>query len=54
MRTKLTHSILLALLLLPLASNAATLYGRVVGVSDGDTITVLDSDRQQHKIRLEG
>ena len=54
MRIKLTHSILLALLLLPLATNAATLYGQVVGVSDGDTITVLDSDKRQHKIRLEG
>ena len=44
-------------LLLALASravNAATLDGRVVGVADGDTITVLDADRQQHKIRLGG
>jgi endonuclease YncB( thermonuclease family) len=39
-----------------LASNAyaETLTGRVVGVADGDTITVLDADRQQHKIRLGG
>ena len=28
--------------------------GRVVGVSDGDTITVLDSANVQHKIRLTG
>jgi endonuclease YncB( thermonuclease family) len=28
--------------------------GRVVGVSDGDTITVLDPDQRQHKIRLSG
>ena len=44
-------------LLLALASravDAATLDGRVVGVSDGDTVTVLDADRQQHKIRLGG
>jgi endonuclease YncB( thermonuclease family) len=26
----------------------------VVGVSDGDTITILDSGNRQHKIRLEG
>jgi endonuclease YncB( thermonuclease family) len=26
----------------------------VVGVSDGDTITVLDRDKRQHKIRLAG
>jgi len=28
--------------------------GRVVGVSDGDTITVLDAGNQQHKIRFDG
>jgi endonuclease YncB( thermonuclease family) len=33
---------------------AGTLEGRVVGVSDGDTITVLDSDKRQHKVRLTG
>ena len=30
------------------------LLGRVVAVADGDTITVLGADRQQHKIRLQG
>ena len=30
------------------------IQGRVVSVSDGDTITVLDADHQQHKIRLSG
>lgn len=34
--------------------HAATIEGRVVGVADGDTITVLDSDNTQHKIRLSG
>jgi endonuclease YncB( thermonuclease family) len=33
---------------------AATYGGRVVGVSDGDTITVLDSTNTQHKVRLSG
>jgi endonuclease YncB( thermonuclease family) len=33
---------------------AATIEGRVVGVSDGDTITVLDAAKTQHKIRLAG
>jgi endonuclease YncB( thermonuclease family) len=33
---------------------AATIEGRVVGVSDGDTITVLDVTKTQHKIRLAG
>ena len=35
-------------------AQADTLTGRVVGVADGDTITVLDAERQQHKIRLQG
>lgn len=28
--------------------------GKVVGIADGDTITVLDRDNKQHKIRLAG
>ena len=35
-------------------AQADTLSGRVVGVHDGDTITVLDANRTQHKIRLAG
>lgn len=31
-----------------------SLSGRVVGVSDGDSITVLDASLMQHKIRLAG
>jgi endonuclease YncB( thermonuclease family) len=34
--------------------HAATLQGKVVGVADGDTITVLDANNTQHKIRLQG
>ena len=26
----------------------------MVGVSDGDTITVLDSEKKQHKVRING
>lgn len=33
---------------------ADTLQGRVVGVADGDTVTVLDASDTQHKIRLAG
>lgn len=36
------------------AARAETLRGSVVGVSDGDTITVLDANREQHKIRVAG
>lgn len=32
----------------------ADITGKVVGVSDGDTITVLDVDQVQHKVRLAG
>ncbi len=35
-------------------SSSRPLTGRVVGVSDGDTITVLGPDRRQYKIRLNG
>ena len=34
--------------------NAATLQGKVVNVADGDTLTVLDDHKTQHKIRLQG
>jgi len=33
---------------------ASEVRGVVVGVADGDTITVLDGDRKQHKVRLAG
>lgn len=47
---------LLATFVLSLACTAfaATIEGRVVAVADGDTITVLDADKVQHKIRLAG
>ena len=35
-------------------ANADLLTGRVVKVTDGDTITILDSTNTQHKIRLSG
>lgn len=41
-------------LLFAFAVNAETITGQVVGVADGDTITVLDADKVQHKIRLAG
>ncbi len=36
------------------SANAAVLNGAVVGITDGDTITVLDDNKQQHKIRIMG
>ena len=35
-------------------AGAQTIEGKVVGISDGDTLTVLDAGRKQHKIRLSG
>lgn len=46
--------ILTALFLFCSFATADTYQGRVVGVSDGDSITVLDADKQQHKVRLGG
>ncbi|MDF1483266.1 thermonuclease family protein [Extensimonas sp. H3M7-6] len=36
------------------SASAETITGRVIGVADGDTVTVLDADRTQHKIRVAG
>jgi len=47
---------LAALMLLAVCAyaTAATLEGRVVGVSDGDTVTVVTSENRQFRIRLSG
>jgi len=46
----------IAVILLSLAFgvHAETLIGYVVGIADGDAITVPDTGRQQHKIHLAG
>ena len=46
-------SIIAALVLGNLAA-AHVIQGRVVGVSDGDSVTVLDAQKTQYKIRLAG
>lgn len=43
-----------ALLQASLTAHADVFAGRVVAVADGDTLTVLDADRVQHKVRLAG
>lgn len=35
-------------------AQADTLVGEVIGLADGDTVTVLDAQKTQHKIRLAG
>lgn len=51
----MTKNILCILFSILAATALADTYtGRVVGISDGDTITVLDADYRQHKVRLVG
>ncbi|MDL1887975.1 nuclease [Nitrospirales bacterium NOB] len=39
----------------PVGAEVSTVFrGQVVGIADGDTITILDSAKRQHKIRLSG
>ena len=45
---------ILSLCLVVNLSVAGTIVGKVVGVSDGDTVTVLDANYVQHKVRLAG
>jgi micrococcal nuclease len=45
---------LILLLTLTTALLADELRGKVVSIADGDTITVLDADKKQHKVRLNG
>ena len=47
-------SFVLIAALSPLIADAAVLSGKVVGIADGDTITVLTPDKVQVKIRLVG
>ena len=47
-------AIILFLVLACSTAQAETLTGRVVRVTDGDTIVVLDTNSAQHKIRLQG
>jgi endonuclease YncB( thermonuclease family) len=56
MGTAATAQIATALLLAATFAHAGawTVEGRVVGVGDGDTITILDAAKTQHKVRLAG
>lgn len=44
----------IVLAMLAITASADTLTGRVVGIADGDTLTLLDATNNQHKIRLAG
>jgi endonuclease YncB( thermonuclease family) len=46
--------IFLCLLFFTILSFAEELIGKVIKVSDGDTITIIDGNNQKHKVRLMG
>ena len=48
------RGLVLLLLWQALSASAAALRGLVVYVTDGDTLTVLDDQHRQHKVRLAG
>lgn len=45
---------LVAVLLVSAAKHTHQITGKVVSIADGDSLTVLDETKTQHKIRLEG
>ncbi len=47
-------ALLVALLCLSATAQPQTITGKVVSIADGDTLTVLDDQQRQHKIRLDG
>ena len=55
-RVAMIRAVLACAVTFILVSNvwAQSIEGRVVGVHDGDSLTILDSKRVQHKIRLYG
>ena len=52
--SKITYALLLIIIFSFVDVRAEILVGKVVGVSDGDTIAVLDADKTEHKVRLMG
>lgn len=48
------YILLLILLLIPSIALSKTITGKVIKVADGDTITILNNQKQQTKIRLYG
>ena len=51
---KFTCGLLVSLVFAFIDAKAEVLVGTVVGITDGDTITVLAKDNTEHKVRLMG
>ena len=51
---KFTCGLVVSLLFALVDAKAEVLIGKVVGITDGDTITVLDANKTEHKVRLMG
>nr|NMF96176.1 nuclease [Aromatoleum toluolicum] len=51
---RITIALLWSLLVSFTTAAAGTFTGTVVGIADGDTVTVLDAANRQHKVRLSG
>lgn len=50
----LKYAILVSLIVTSLGTKAEMLSGRIVAVTDGDTVILLSHDNRQHRIRLLG
>lgn len=55
-QSRLLHSVALVMALAAgaPAANAVEAVGTIVGVADGDTLTLLDANKTRHRIRLDG
>ena len=51
---KFACGLVVSLLFALVDAKAEVLIGKVVGITDGDTITVLDANKTEHKVRLMG
>jgi endonuclease YncB( thermonuclease family) len=53
-RTTIRALLILFALLLSATAQPQTITVKVVAIAEGDTLTVLDANNQQHKVRLDG